>query len=301
MTDLRQFKYFLAVAEQGGFSSAARTLNVSQPSVSMAVKTLEEEVGAALLERGPKGVNITAAGQIFAQRIRSTLREAERAFEDARHLTGLSGGRVTIGMSAILSAFLGNNALIEFHRRHPDVKVDIRVSTHNPEEINHAIDGALWDFGLVLMNSELSSFSNLKTEPVLEFASGIYVAKDHPLAEKPNVSLKECAEYDWLLSVFTTPTWLFQAFDKKKIEHPKVAMVTNSFDLIRELTCGHPFLCVMPEPFAQPALESGRIVKLRQKSFSIKSSVGIVYPAQGLLTASALALIDVIREAAAGL
>ncbi|MEQ8733560.1 MAG: LysR family transcriptional regulator [Rhodospirillaceae bacterium] len=299
MTDLRHFKYFLAVTEHGGFSSAARALNVSQPSVSMAVKTLEEEVGTALLERGPKGVNVTAAGQVFARRIRSTLRESERAFEDARHLTGLSGGAVTIGMSAVLSTFLGNKALIEFHRRHPGVKVDIRVSTHNVEEINQAIDGALWDFGLVLLNSELNSFSNLKIEPVLEFSSSIYVASDHPLAGCSDVSLNECAEFDWLLSIFTTPTWLFAAFDKQKIKHPQVSMVTNSFDLIRELACGSSFLCVMPDPFAQPALDFGRMVRIEQKSFSIKSSIGIAYPAQGMLTTAAQTLIGVIRETAA--
>lgn len=298
MTDLRHFKYFLAVTEHGGFSSAARALNVSQPSISMAVKTLEEEVGTALLERGPKGVSVTSAGQVFARRIRSTLRESERAFEDARHLTGLSGGMVTVGMSAILSAFLGNKALIEFNRRHPGVKVDIRVSTHSAEEVNQAIDGAFWDFGLVLMNSELNSFSNLRTEPVLEFASSIYVSNGHPLAGRSNVSLKQFAEFDWITSIFTTRSWLFKAFDNRGIDHPNVAMVTNSFDLIRELASGSPFVCVMPDPFAQPALESGRMVKLQQKHFSIKSSVGIVCPAEGLLTTAAQTLIEVVRETA---
>src|SRR6266446_6143963 len=88
--ELRHLRYFVAVAEERSFSGAATRLRVAQPSLSKQIRDLENELGTVLLERGPRGVRLTAAGRAFLVEARHTLDVAARAVASAR---GAAQGR----------------------------------------------------------------------------------------------------------------------------------------------------------------------------------------------------------------
>src|SRR5437870_7508934 len=83
--ELRHLRYFVAVAEEGSLTVAAeRRLHTSQPSLSRQIRDLEYEIGAQLLTRGPRGVELTAAGRAFLDHARLALAQADAASEAAR-------------------------------------------------------------------------------------------------------------------------------------------------------------------------------------------------------------------------
>jgi LysR family hca operon transcriptional activator len=83
--ELRHLRYFVAVAEEGSFTGAAeRRLHTAQPSLSRQIRDLEQDVGAALILRGPRGMALTAAGEVFLDRVRQILLQVESACEAAR-------------------------------------------------------------------------------------------------------------------------------------------------------------------------------------------------------------------------
>jgi LysR family hca operon transcriptional activator len=82
--ELRHLRYFVAVAEEENFTAAARRLHTAQPSLSRQIRQLEMEVGAKLLERGARGVVLTAAGRVFLDHARLALLQVEAAAESAR-------------------------------------------------------------------------------------------------------------------------------------------------------------------------------------------------------------------------
>ncbi|MGH6681209.1 MAG: LysR family transcriptional regulator, partial [Bradyrhizobium sp.] len=82
--ELRHLRYFLAVAEEGSFTLAAERLHTAQPSLSRQIRDLEQEVGAELLVRGARGVELTAPGHAFLDHARMAIAQAETAVEAAR-------------------------------------------------------------------------------------------------------------------------------------------------------------------------------------------------------------------------
>ncbi len=299
MIDLRQFKYFLAIVEHGSFSRAAAALNLSQPSLSVATKALETELGTPLLKRGMKGVELTDAGRIFERRARTTIREADRAFEEVQQAAAAKSGKVTFGINSVLTEILGNQALARFYRSHPNIDVDANVSAHPLSDLNFAIDGARWDFGIMLLRPDIELADTLSTEHLTSFDSGVYVSADHPLAGQSELSLADLSKFDWITSSASVgASFLFDIFDSKSVPHPRISTVTNSFNLIRDMAKTVPYLSLLPHPFALDAIAAGELVELAQPYISITSKVHLVYPKHTPLTPAASSLANVFREAA---
>jgi DNA-binding transcriptional LysR family regulator len=123
--DLRQMEVVIAVAEEGGFSAAARRLHVVQSAVSGTVRTLERELGAPLFQRTTHRVSLTPAGQAFLPAARATLQAAEEARAAVDLARGELHGEITIGVMQGLYTGLAP-ALAHFHHEHPGVVVRLR-------------------------------------------------------------------------------------------------------------------------------------------------------------------------------
>ncbi|MQA97791.1 MAG: LysR family transcriptional regulator [Streptosporangiales bacterium] len=123
--DLRQLEYFLAVAEHGGVTRAARALRVAQPSLSDAVRGLERELGAELFHRLGRGVVLTTAGEALLGPARRALRDRAAARAVLGDLAGLSGGRLDILAWSVVSTYPLAELVAAFRRRHPKVSVHI--------------------------------------------------------------------------------------------------------------------------------------------------------------------------------
>ncbi|WP_293394171.1 LysR family transcriptional regulator [Nevskia sp.] len=127
--DLRQLKYFIAVAEERSFSRAALRLHVSQPPLSTQLKALEDELGVRLLDRTNRGVSLTAAGQVFFDEMRAVLARLERGKEMARNAGRGDVGTLSIGFVSIADYGILPPALKEFRSLYPSVEVHLHELT----------------------------------------------------------------------------------------------------------------------------------------------------------------------------
>jgi DNA-binding transcriptional LysR family regulator len=89
---LTQLRYFVAVAEEGHFGRAARKVHVSQPPLSRQIRSLEDEVGAPLLERTRQGAVLTPSGRVLYERATAILESVDRARDEARRAAGAARG-----------------------------------------------------------------------------------------------------------------------------------------------------------------------------------------------------------------
>jgi DNA-binding transcriptional LysR family regulator len=124
--ELRQLKYFVAVAEDLNFTRASQRLLVAQPAISQQVRRLETEVGEALFDRDRRHVRLTAAGRALLPHARATLLAAERARAAVSSLSGLVAGELVVGVFEGAPERLLASALGRFRRAYPAVEVRVR-------------------------------------------------------------------------------------------------------------------------------------------------------------------------------
>lgn len=121
--ELRQLRYFVAVAETGNISRAAQKIFLTQPALSRQIKALEDELGQCLLERKANSIHLTPAGEAMLREARELLRHAEQAAERVRATS--AGGRLRIGYSPSLASGLLSPAVANFSQLHPDTRVEM--------------------------------------------------------------------------------------------------------------------------------------------------------------------------------
>jgi DNA-binding transcriptional LysR family regulator len=121
----RQLEYFVAIVDHGGFTAAARTLHVAQPSLSQVIKTLERELGIELFQRLRTGARLTSAGEALLGPARQILRDFESAKTAVSLAPGVVGGRLDIAATTGLATGVLPKLLGEFHRLYPQVAIRV--------------------------------------------------------------------------------------------------------------------------------------------------------------------------------
>jgi DNA-binding transcriptional LysR family regulator len=130
---------FVAVAEQGGFTAAARAIGVSQPAVSRAVRDLERTCGFALIERAPQGMRLTRAGESFLLNAREVIGALRTAEEAVAALGGLGHGRLHVGASTTIATYVLPAFIGRFLGDHPAVQVRLD-SAHTRDVAERLLD-----------------------------------------------------------------------------------------------------------------------------------------------------------------
>lgn len=123
--DIRQLKYFLAIAEEGQITSAARKLQMAQPPLSQQLRLLEEELGVKLVERGPRSVQLTDAGVILRGRAQQILELADSTTRELKDYVKGVSGTLSVGTVSSSAATLLQERLLEFHQLYSGVKFEI--------------------------------------------------------------------------------------------------------------------------------------------------------------------------------
>ncbi len=190
MRHLMPLIYIDAVAKSGSIRKAADTLAITSTALNRRILAMEEELGVAIFERFPRGVRLSAAGEILIHHIRSQLGDIERVKSQIADLTGERRGHVGIACSQALLPFFLPQQISTYRREHPAVTFDVLVRDRAAAE--QALDDLSADLALVFEPVRMSEFQTLLTirQPVHAMMS-----PDHPLAAEPVVRLRDCLQH----------------------------------------------------------------------------------------------------------
>jgi DNA-binding transcriptional LysR family regulator len=195
MLDVRRLRVLREVAAHGSFSSAAEALSFTQPAVSRQIATLEAEAGTALVERGARGIRLTAAGELLVEHAEVILDRLAAAEHELEALAGLHGGRLRVGAFPSANVTLIPLALARFDADHPDVCLSL-VEATSPRLATLLNAGDL-DVAVV-SDVEGDLGEDIELEPLMEDPMYVALARRHPLASKPDLTMDDLRDEVWI-------------------------------------------------------------------------------------------------------
>jgi DNA-binding transcriptional LysR family regulator len=192
--DLRQLRYFLAVADEGSISAAATSIPVAQQSLSEQIRSLERQVGAPLFTRGPRGVRLTAVGEELQVQARSLINQADRAFDHVQRVAGGERQTIRVGYLPSVGNYIVPPLVRAFAHTHPEL-----VLTTEDHPIGALIEGLREDrLDAGLTRPPL--VDDVATEHVLTEPVAAVLPVGHPLAVADALDLADLAEEPWVLT-----------------------------------------------------------------------------------------------------
>lgn len=293
--EMRQLRYFLAVAEAQNFTRAAEAVHVSQPSLSVQIAALEEELGAPLFDRLGRRVALTQAGQILREHAQRVIRELEQGAQAIQELKGAGGGRLLVGVLSTVNSYLIPPLVSQFRQRFP--LVHLQIQARPSADIVADLLANRLDLGLCLLpvDSERLATSRLFDETLCLVAPA---ASRHLGAR---MRMKELANLPLvLMPADYCLRKMIEAECAAAGVRPQVSVEMTSPEGILDAVKQGAGLTVLPELFVRHRLSSAlRIIQLYDPV--PKHPVGLAHLANRHLGLAAQEFIRLCRSTLAGL
>ncbi len=259
--DLRPLRALVEVVRQGGFSQAAKTIYATQPTVSKAVRQLEDELGLPLLDRQAQPVRLTEAGEIVYRRAVAMLAERDDLYAELDDLKGLKRGILRLGLPPLGSSSLFAPMFARFRSRYP--QIEISLVEHGSRRLEEMVMA-----GEIELAASLQPVpDNVEWQPVAREPLMALLPADHPFAHAESVGLADLRESPFILfeTGFALNRILHDACQRAGIRYyPKwlgaipFSPVTGA-RLLGDAQAAAQLLAALPETLHQQGLSSAHI------------------------------------------
>jgi DNA-binding transcriptional LysR family regulator len=232
------------VAEVGSMAKASERLALSQPAISKAISDMEHTLGAPLLDRSSRGVELTESGRLLVERARVIFDEVRQGVRDIEHLSDPARGEVRIGTSEPVSVFV-SQIICHLKRKYPRITYHVTVSdtdTLGRQLRERALDVVLTRWASPLVADDLAA------EVLYKAPLAVMANKGHPLVNRKRLNLVDLIEEQWTLSPpdSVLGRMVADVFRRRKLALPSVVVSTISIYMQLNLLASGRFLSVLP-------------------------------------------------------
>ena len=272
---LRQFEYFLALAETGQVSKAALRCNVSQSSVTVALRGMEQTLGVPLFVRHAKGLRLTETGERFVSHARNVTNAASRAIDDIRAAPSDVGGRLRIGVTETISAYLVPSVLSMAEQHFPNLRIEV-MESDRPSVEQALMDGRI-DLALLII-SNLTERDELEYDITLKSPRRLWTHPDHPLQQRSKVGLQDIFEYDYILLDMDEHIDTMEKYWRRHRLRPAIYLQTKSLEAVRSLVAFQKGVAILSDLVYRPwSLEGRRILRCNVSEVVPTMDIGAVW------------------------
>ena len=291
---LRQLEFYIALAETLQVSKAASRCHVSQSSMTVALRNLEEVLTVQLFLRLPKGIRLTQAGERFLAHARTIINNSHIALEDLHRQPETTAGKVRIGLAQTLSAYLLPQMLSDIESRFPLLDIDYVEAT--APALLAALRQNRVDFCL-LLTSNIVRDTHLEVDTIIRSLHQLWIAPGHELLSQPVIRLRDIETLPFLMletdqyPAVITDVWAHAGCQ------PRVHFRSNSFEAVRSLVAQGNGITILSDLVYRPwSLSGQRIIRRTIEDCITYMDVGVVTNAGQPLSAPAMRLRDFLRS-----
>jgi molybdate transport repressor ModE-like protein len=258
-----RLRLFEAVVRLGGFSAAARSLGLTQSSVSQNIAALEDDVGQPLFDRSSRKQRLTEAGEALVQHARTVLDALEQARAALQQLDSVVTGRLALGATDTLATHLLPPVFAAFRDQYP--RVELHLDNRTSPAIAEKVAARELDLGVVSFPLPRGSIAveALTQVPLVAQRDVVIVPRGHELAARKSARLSDVARFPLVLLDRTTASrgWLERHFALAKLQ-PRVAMEMSSLEVLKRLVELSFGISVVPELSVRDEVKANRLVAI---------------------------------------
>ncbi len=290
--DIRQLRYFVALAEERNFTRAATREHIAQPALSQQIRKLEDEAGLALVERSTRRVAITPAGEGLLARARRILSELEAAQDELQALRGVQAGHVSVGAMHTMGPIDVALALAIFHERHP--AVELTVQENSSEELAEMLRVDQLDLAFLSVTERIESHELGLTQLVSEELVAV-LAPNHRLSGHASVRMAELSSEQFIsyrtgsrLRELLTAAGASAGFE------PQIKLESNESQRIRRLVTRGMGVAILPRSDAVSPGAEVAVVALREPT--LHRDISLAWREGRRLSPAAIAFLALAHE-----
>jgi DNA-binding transcriptional LysR family regulator len=289
----RLLTYVDAVARHGSIRKAADALNVASSALNRQILDLEWDLGSALFERLPRGVRLTAAGEVFLAYARQAISELKAVESQVEQLRGMVRGQVNVAAVESVAGELLPAAISQFQAAHPHVHFTVRIGA--PEELVSALDADQADLILTHYPPPKKTVTVVAS---VEQALCALMALDHPLALRDDLRLRDCLPHPLALadSTLALRALVDQALAQASFElDPRV--VSNSFETMKAFARMNRGVCFQFRKPGKALLPPGDMIAVPLIDPAFKQARLFLAARRGrVLPIAAAAFVELVRS-----
>lgn len=285
--ELRQLEYFYSVSKLKSFTKASEVLCVSQPSITISIKKLEEELGLELLKRSNREISLTEHGKIFYDRIEDLLGNINNIILEMSELKASKKEVINIGIVPMAGEYVYTKV---FKHYKDNKNISINAINVGSEQITKLIEEDQLDIGVII----LENMSNLlEYRPIKNVETVVCISRDHILKDTDVVSFEMLKEEDFILPVEGTYTrsTILNECEKYKIK-PKIIFTSTQIETSRSLVANNIGITFLERHIAEK--DSNIICKSFKEP--LYKQLGIVWKKNKYLSKNKKELIDFISD-----
>jgi DNA-binding transcriptional LysR family regulator len=287
----RIFTYVDAVARHGSIRKAAAALNIVSSALNRRILDLEEELGAPLFERLPRGVQPTAAGELYLAFARRSIKDLEQVGAQIEGLRRVLWGRVRLAVAESVTGHMLPHAISRFHAMHPKVRFHVWVD--GPQGLAEALATDTAD--LILTHDPLE-------RPQVTVITSVHqpfcavVPPDHPLAARSSLRLRDCVAYPIALPDTTLAArGLMDRALMRASFALEPALVSNSVELTKTFARQNQAICFQFRIADAPDPNAMRFIPLTDPGFA-HASLALAARRDRVLPVAAAAFAEILEE-----
>lgn len=291
--NLNHLRVFFAVANAQSFSRASEELHVSQPTISVQVKSLEQELGLKLFQQIGKRIYLTDAGNAlyqYAKKIFILVEEAEAYISDYK---GLSAGRLQIGASTTPGIYILPQILGRFKKEYPGIETSLTIS--NTQEVEDKI--LTNDLEIALVGGEGIEHPHIIAQTVAQDILDVVVAEEHPLAQRKDIGLDEILREDFVMREPGSNTRV--AFEHrlnvlgKKVN---VIMQFSSVEAIKQAVAANLGISVLSRFAIDQEVCAGKLKVIQVPELQVVRDIKLIFHKDRNLSAPAKAFLGLLQD-----
>lgn len=275
---LRQIRYFIAAADAGQVSKAAKNLNVSQSVVTTAIKHLEEMVGSSLFERHQSGIALTYEGNRFLDHARHIIQSVDEAIRIPKRVKEDVTGRINLAVTYTVAGYFIPKLLAQFSRSFPNVQINMSETDRTNIEEGLITNG--YDIA-VMLTSNIINHEEIAHAPLLRSRRRLWVNTNHPFLKKQTVTLQEIAQEPYIMLTVDEASNTAQRYWNKTPYRPNTIFRTSSVEAVRSMVANGMGISILSDMVYRPWSLEGRQVGVIDVSDNVPTmDVGLAWAAR---------------------